>query len=178
MQDRRGHWPRLSCITPSIISIINAMHNHSATTIHTMRRYLAALLLMGLVLVVASFIVLWASPEYFLVAMPLLVIYFTVITCVQHYIVLRAMSRSPKTFVQVFLGSTIATLMLHLILIATYLIGRGIHPKLFLIAFCIGYVCYLAFETIALVRYVDSVKKRNTQQQPPLPSDAPSTSQQ
>ncbi|MBQ9418076.1 MAG: hypothetical protein IJU19_05800 [Bacteroidales bacterium] len=119
---------------------------------------------MSLLLVVAAFVVLWVAPQHFLSAMPLLVLYFTVVTAAQHYLVLRAMQRSPRTFVQVFLGSTIGVLMLHLVLIVAYLLGSGLRPKLFLIAFCIGYVCYLAFETIALVRYVDSEKKRRAEQ--------------
>ena len=117
-----------------------------------------------------------ASPGHFIVAMPLLVLYFAAVTALQHWIVVRAMSRSPKTFVQVFLGSTIAALMLHLVVIAAYLLGGGVRPKLFLIAFCVCYVAYLAFETVALVRYVDSEKKRR-RQQPPVSADEASAGQ-
>lgn len=125
-----------------------------------MRRYLISLLATSIIMVLAAFIVMWATPDVFIVAMPLLVIYFAVLTLVQHYLVARGMSRSPKTFVQIFLGTTIGVLFIHLIVLATFLITNPGQGRRFLIAFCIGYVVYLVFETVALVRFVDREKKR------------------
>lgn len=125
-----------------------------------MRKYYASLTCLTLLLVLCAFAMLWFCPDNFIVAMPLLALYFGVMTGVQHFIVLRAMNRSPKTFVQVFLGSTIGVLMVHLIVLAAYLLSSGQRPKLFLIAFCIGYAAHLVFETVALVRFVDREKKR------------------
>lgn len=128
-----------------------------------MHRYLLSLLVMSIVLVLAAFIVMWAAPEVFIVAMPLLVLYFAVLTLVQHILVVRGMSRSPKTFVQIFLGTTIGVLFIHLIVLATFLITTPGQGRRFLIAFCIGYVAYLVFETVALVRFVDREKKKRQQ---------------
>ncbi len=125
-----------------------------------MRRYLISLLATSIIMVLAAFIVMWAAPDVFIVAMPLLVLYFAVLTLVQHYLVARGMSRSPKTFVQIFLGTTIGVLFIHLIVLATFLITNPGQGRRFLIAFCIGYVVYLVFETVALVRFVDREKKR------------------
>ena len=125
-----------------------------------MRRYLISLLATSIVMVLAAFIVMWAAPDVFIVAMPLLVLYFAVLTLVQHYLVARGMSRSPKTFVQIFLGTTIGVLFIHLIVLATFLITNPGQGRRFLIAFCIGYVVYLVFETVALVQFVDREKKR------------------
>ena len=125
-----------------------------------MRRYLISLLATSIIMVLAAFIVMWAAPDVFIVAMPLLVLYFAVLTLVQHYLVVRGMSRSPKTFVQIFLGTTIGVLFIHLIVLATFLITNPGQGRRFLIAFCIGYVGYLVFETVALVRFVDREKKR------------------
>ena len=125
-----------------------------------MRRYIISLLTVSLVLVLASFIVLWAAPQTFIPAMPLLVLYFAVLALVQHILVVRGMSRSPKTFVQIFLGTTIEVLFIHLIVLASFLITNPGQGRRFLIAFCIGYVVYLVFETIALVKFVDREKKR------------------
>lgn len=128
-----------------------------------MRRYLLTLLAVSLVLVLAAFIVLWAAPQAFIVAMPLLVLYFAVLTLVQHLLVVRGMSRSPKTFVQIFLGTTIGVLFVHLIVLAAFLISNPGQGRRFLIAFCIGYAVYLAFETVSLVKYVEREKKRRNQ---------------
>ena len=128
-----------------------------------MRRYLISLLAVSIVLVLAAFIVMWAAPEIFIVAMPLLVLYFAVLTLVQHFLVVRGMSRSPKTFVQIFLGTTIGVLFIHLIVLAAFLITNPQQGRRFLIAFCIGYVVYLVFETVSLVRFVDREKKKRQQ---------------
>lgn len=125
-----------------------------------MRRYYLSLLLVSLILVLASFVVMWLAPHYFIVAMPLLVLYFALLTLVQHSIVTKAMQRSPKTFVQLFLGTTVGVLFVHLVVLVIFLLTTPTQGRRFLIAFCIGYVVYLVFETIALVRYVDREKKR------------------
>ncbi len=125
-----------------------------------MRRYYISLLIVSLVLVLASFGAMWLAPQTFIIAMPLLVLYFAILTLVQHTIVVKAMQRSPKTFVQLFLGTTVGVLFIHLIVLAAFLLTNPGQGRRFLIAFCIGYVVYLVFETVALVRYVDSEKKR------------------
>jgi hypothetical protein len=125
-----------------------------------MRRYYISLLLVSLVLILASFMVMWFAPKVFIVAMPLLVLYFAILTLVQHTIVVKAMQRSPKTFVQLFLGTTVGVLFIHLIVLASFLLTTPAQGRRFLIAFCIGYVVYLVFETVALVRYVDNEKKK------------------
>ena len=125
-----------------------------------MRKYYISLLLVSLVLILASFMVMWFAPKVFIVAMPLLVLYFAILTLVQHTIVVKAMQRSPKTFVQLFLGTTVGVLFIHLIVLASFLLTTPAQGRRFLIAFCIGYVVYLVFETVALVRYVDNEKKK------------------
>lgn len=125
-----------------------------------MRRYYISLLLVSLVLILASFMVMWFAPQAFIVAMPLLVLYFAILTLVQHTIVVKAMQRSPKTFVQLFLGTTVGVLFIHLIVLASFLLTTPAQGRRFLIAFCIGYVVYLVLETVALVRYVDNEKKK------------------
>lgn len=125
-----------------------------------MRRYYISLLLVSLVLILASFMVMWFAPQAFIVAMPLLVLYFAILTLVQHTIVVKAMQRSPKTFVQLFLGTTVGVLFIHLIVLASFLLTTPAQGRRFLIAFCIGYVVYLVFETVALVRYLDNEKKK------------------
>jgi hypothetical protein len=124
-----------------------------------MRRYYISLLVVSLILVLATFIVMWTAPHLFIIAMPLLVLYFAALTLVQHTIVVKAMNRSPKTFVQLFLGSTVGVLFIHLIVLTIFLLTNPGQGRRFLIAFCIGYVVYLVFETVALVRFVDRARK-------------------
>ena len=124
-----------------------------------MRRYLIALIGVTLAMTAISFIVMWLLPQYYISAMPLLALYFGVVCGVQHWLVTRAMHRSPKTFVQIFLGSVVGVLFLHLIVLAVNLFSHPSLARLFTIAFAIGYAVSLVFETIALVRFVDRYRK-------------------
>ena len=128
-----------------------------------MRRYYLSLVVVTLVLVLASFVVMWTAPGSFLTVMPLLAIYFAVVTGVQHYIVLKSMYRSPRRFVQIFLATTVATLFLHLVVFAAYLFTHTSQARPFAIAFCIGFATFLVFETAALVLHINREKKNRQQ---------------
>ncbi len=125
-----------------------------------MRRYLIALLVMTLALVLASFAVMWLLPEHFLMAIPLLALYFGIVTGLQHWIVTKAMHRSPRTFVQLFLATVVGLLFLHIVVLAVYLFTHPAHAHTFTVAFLVGYVVSLVFETAALVRFVNEEKRR------------------
>ena len=99
------------------------------------------------------------AGDYFIVAMPLVVLYFGVITAVQHLLVTRAAHKDPRVFVKTFLGSTVAMLLLHLVVMAVYMFSCAATARLFIIAFALCYVAYLVFETVALVRYVKDYQK-------------------
>lgn len=129
-----------------------------------MRRYYIALVAMALLLALASFVVMWTAPQAFLPVMPLLALYFAVVTGVQHYIVLKSMYQSPRRFVQVFLAATVAILFVHLVVFAVYLFTHTAHAKPFAIAFCIGFAAMMVFETTAMVLTIGNERKKNQQQ--------------
>lgn len=124
-----------------------------------MKRYYISLVAITLALTLVSFLVMWFAPQSYLPVMPLLALYFGVVTGVQHWVVCRAMYKSPRAFVQIFLGSIVAVLLLHIVVLVLYLLNHVAQAKLFAIAFCIGYVVYLAFETVSLVLFVDRQRK-------------------
>lgn len=125
-----------------------------------MRRYYIALVAMALLLALASFVVMWTAPQAFLPVMPLLALYFAVVTGVQHYIVLKSMYQSPRRFVQVFLAATVAILFVHLVVFAVYLFTHTAHAKPFAIAFCIGFAAMMVFETTAMVVTIGNERKK------------------
>jgi preprotein translocase subunit SecF len=96
--------------------------------------------------------------------MPLLALYFAVVTGVQLYIVLKSMYQSPRRFVQVFLATTVATLFVHLVVFAVYLFTHTAHAKPFALAFCIGFAAMMVFETTAMVLTIGNERKKNQQQ--------------
>ena len=74
-----------------------------------------------------------------------------------------ALNFAPKftlPAVEVFLGSTVGMLMLHMAIIAVYLITNHTTGKRFLIAFLVGFVVSFIFEIISLVRHVENERKR------------------
>ena len=126
-----------------------------------MKRYFIFLVAMALILAMASFVVMWTAPEAFLPVMPMLALYFAVITGAQHYIVLKSMYQSPRRFVQVFLATTVATLFIHLVVFAIYLFTHTVHAKLFSIVFCIGFAVMMVFETSAMVITISKERKKH-----------------
>lgn len=128
-----------------------------------MKRYYIALSIVTLVLLAAAFSVLIFSRPDFHVIMPILAIYFAVVTGLQHYVVVKSMKKSPRQFVQFFLGATVAVLFIHLVVLASYLFTHVAQAKVFTLAFCIGFATMLIFETIALVLFVKRCK--NTEKQ-------------
>lgn len=129
-----------------------------------MRKYFISLIAVTLALVLISFVVLWTSPEHFINAMPVLALYFCVITGLQHYLTIKSMYKSPRTFVKVFLSTTVAVLFIHLVVLAFWLFTHPQQSRLFALAFSIGYAVFLVFETVSLVCLIQREKKKNLQQ--------------
>ncbi len=125
-----------------------------------MRRYFVSVLLMTLLLVLLSFVVMYAWPDRWLLSMPFLALYFGAICIVQHCIVTKALYRSPKAFVQQFLGTTVGVLFVHLAVLAIYLFSHPSHAKTFTLAFLVGFVISWIFETAATVVFIRNEKKK------------------
>ena len=124
-----------------------------------MKRYYVALILVTIVLVLAAFCTQWFGTGLFQTVMPLLPLYFAVVTGLQHYVVVKSLYKDPRSFVKNFLGVTVGSLFLHLVILCLWAFTHMTTARTFIIAFCICYIVYLAFETIQLVLLVR--RKRN-----------------
>ena len=124
-----------------------------------MKRYYVSLIIVTLILVLAAFCTLWFAESLFQVVFSLLPLYFAVITGLQHYVVVKSLYKDPRTFVKNFLGLTVGSLFLHLVTLCLWAFTHVTTAKNFIIAFCICYIVYLAFETTQLVLLVR--RKRN-----------------
>ena len=116
-----------------------------------MKRYIIALSILAAVTILATLSVHWAAPDHFLRAMPMLAVYFTIVTGLQHLVVVRNLYRSPRRFVSTFLATTVGTLFLHLALLVFYFVSHPHQAKLFAAAFAVLFALFLIFETTALV---------------------------
>lgn len=124
-----------------------------------MKKYYISLILLTIVMVLAAFCTLWFAQGLFQPILPVIPLYFAVVTGLQHYAVVKSFYKDPRTFVKNFLGLTVGTLFLHLILLCTWSFTHIPQARTFILAFCICYIVYLAFETISLVILVKN--KRN-----------------
>lgn len=134
-----------------------------------MKKYFIHIIILTLILVIANFILLWSGSENYSSLIPIFVLYFAVITAIQHNVVTKSMLKDPRTFVKNFLGISVGAMMLHLVIVFAYAISQmksanqAHNAKMVIVSFCILFVIFLAFETIELVLFVRKYKEPNSQ---------------
>lgn len=124
--------------------------------------HLGILSAIGLIATLGVF--LFARPSY-LVAMTLLVLYFAIITALQHNIIAKALMKDPRDFIKIFFGVTVGILMLHLVVLFVYMYTHLQQAKLFTITFLIAYVVFTTFEVIELLALIRSQGKETKDEQ-------------
>lgn len=122
----------------------------------TMKKYYLWLVVLTLVLVVAAFCTLWFGQGLFQPVFAAIPLYFAVVTGLQHYAVVKSFYKDPRTFVKNFLGLTVGCLFLHLLVLCLWAFFHIPTARPFIMAFGIGYILYLLYETLALILLVKS----------------------
>ena len=125
-----------------------------------MKKYYILLIATTIVMIVAVFCTLWFAHGIYQPVMPFLPLYFALITGLQHYAVVKSFYKDPRTFVKNFLGLTVGSLFLHLAILCSWSLTHIHQARTFIIAFCICYIVYLAFETITLVLIVKNKREQ------------------
>lgn len=121
-----------------------------------MRRFYLFLVILTLLLTVAAWFGFRACAMPILMALPL---YFAVVSGVQYYTVANSLQKDPRTFIKNFLGLTVGTLFLHLVVLSLWSFTHIPTAKPFIIAFGIGFTVYLLYITLMLVLLVRKYKK-------------------
>ena len=124
-----------------------------------MRRYYLILVVLTLLLTAVVWWVQFSILNCQLSILPVLPLYFAVVTGIQHYVVSNSLKKDPRTFIKNFLGLTVGTLFLRLVVLSLWAFTHIPTAKPFIIVFGIGFVLYLVFETLMLVLLVRSHKK-------------------
>ncbi len=126
-----------------------------------MKNYYIALLSITGLAVLATFVLLWCGSPLYYPILPCIPRYFGVVTGLQHYFVVQSAYKDPRIFVKNFLMLTVGVLLLHLVIIVLWAFTHAqTSAKAFLLVFCICYILYLAFETIALVLFIKNQRKK------------------
>ncbi|MDY0342036.1 MAG: hypothetical protein RBR28_00575 [Lentimicrobium sp.] len=89
----------------------------------------------------------WFSP-----ALPFLLIFFMATTLLSYYFVQKSAMRNPRRFIQVYLGTTVARLLLYILIIMLYVLLYREDAVNFLGAFFALYVIYSIFEVFVLAK--------------------------
>lgn len=118
-----------------------------------MKRYFVFLLVLTLALVLVSLIPMWMNVDCPKVS-SILPLYFGVITGILHYGVVCSAYKAPRTFIKNFLGLNLGTLFIHMIVLFAWSLTHVHYARYFILCFCICYVAYLVFETIALILFI------------------------
>ena len=104
---------------------------------------------------VAFFILIFyfaADGAWFSPALPFLLIFFMAVTLLSYYYLQKSALRDPRRFIQSYLGTTVARLMLYLAIIVVYVLLYRQDAVNFLAGFFVLYVIYSVFEVLVLVR--------------------------
>ncbi len=126
-----------------------------------MKNYYIALIGLTALAVVATLALLWCGSPLYYPILPCIPLYFGAVTGVQHYAVVRSAYKDPRIFVKNFLMLTVGVLLLHLAIIVLWAFTHAhTSAKAFLLVFCLCYIAYLAFETIALVLFIKNQRKK------------------
>lgn len=130
-----------------------------------MKRFFTGLIVITIVMLLLAFAVKWFSVDLFaklnVIALPLAVLYFAAVSGIQYWFTLNSMKRSPKQFVQFFLGTTVAVLVLHIIVLVCGMLSNPLGGKSFAVGFLILYVVYTVYIIAAIVQFVRKAQNQN-----------------
>lgn len=129
-----------------------------------MKKYTITLTVITIVLVVASFAPLWANSSIYHPVLSALPLYFAIINGMMHYSVLKSFNKDYRTFVKNFLGITVGSLFLHLVVLFLWAFTHIATAKIFIIGFFICYATYLIFETIMLILMIRDKRREASQE--------------
>lgn len=129
-----------------------------------MKRYLVGLLSLTIVMVLLAFAAKWTGMAFFapvpLWMLPVAVLYFAIAYGVQYWLTVSAVHKQPKAFIQFFLATTVAVLLLHIVVLVGGMLMNPASGKRFAVAFLILYVVYTVYMTWSLVQFVRNAQKK------------------
>ena len=123
-----------------------------------MKRYFLGLLVLTIVMVILAFAVKWTAMPFFeplpFWMLPVAVLYFALTYGVQYWMTVTSVSKNPKTFIQLFLATTVGVLFLHFVVLVGGMLMYPAAGKRFAVGFLILYVVYTIYMTVSLVRFM------------------------
>ena len=118
-----------------------------------LKKYLFRLIIFVLIIGLLAF-VLYSTvfKSFYLPIFPYLLLFFTSVSLIMHYVLLKAGNSRIAKFSTYFMGTTSLKLFLYLIFIIVYLIIDKSNALVFILTFFILYLLFTVFETSSLLK--------------------------
>ena len=117
-----------------------------------LKKYISRLLIFAISIGIIFFVVFkYLLAQYYLPVFPFLIIFFTIISILIHYILLKASNFRIAKFSTFFMGSTTAKLFIYVIFLVIYVLVDKLNAVPFLLTFFVLYFLFTIFETFSLL---------------------------
>ncbi len=120
------------------------------------KKYLIRLLIfVAIITLIASGLYFTVLSKFYLPVFPYVLLFFTVISVLTHYILIKSGKSRIAKFSTSFMGITSLKLFLYLIFIIVYLLIDKTNALVFVLTFFIIYLLFTIFETSSLLKDLD-----------------------
>lgn len=122
-------------------------------------RFLVRVSLFSLILIAIAIALYWLLPPATLPRiLPWLFVMFFTLTIAVHFILLKIARLRPARFVNYFMLTTFAKLIIYFIFILAYVFGTKTGILSFILTFFILYILYTVFEVVMILNQTDKEK--------------------
>lgn len=117
-----------------------------------LKKYIIRLLTFSTVISIIAYILFkYVIGQYYLPVFPFLIAFFSTVSILIHFLLLRASNFRIAKFSTFFMGSTSAKLFLYIIFLVIYVLVDKINAVPFLLTFFVLYFLFTIFETFSLL---------------------------
>lgn len=116
---------------------------------------LRLLIFSALIAIIAAILYSTVLTSFYLPVFPYVLLFFTLISFLSHYIIVKAGKSRITKFSTSFMGISSLKLFLYLIFIIVYLLIDKTNALVFVLTFFIIYLLFTVFETSSLLKDLD-----------------------
>ncbi|MBU0763798.1 MAG: hypothetical protein KJ607_03070 [Bacteroidetes bacterium] len=121
-------------------------------------RFLAnTAILSAIILIAGIFLFLYPFREQYIFILPYVLVFFYIITCGLHYVLLRITRLKPDKFVTYFMMITTIKLLFYMIVMIVYLFFDREGAVVFLLVFLFLYILFTVFEVLSLLSFLKKI---------------------
>ena len=123
-----------------------------------LKQFIFRILLLSVIIGAIGYVLFYTVLEdYYLPVFPFLLLFFIILNTVIHAIILKISQQNIARFTRNFMLSSSVKLLIYFVAILLYLLFSKENRLSFIVTFLVLYICYTAFEVMAVLPHV----KRN-----------------